>query len=49
MPLVAKNKKVYTNTEIENPSVDFDTFHFPEEVSIHRTRVMNLNEILDFS
>ena len=31
MPPVAKNKKVDYDTEIENPSVDFDGLNYPEE------------------
>lgn len=31
MPPVAKNKKVDSDTEIENPSVDFDGLNYPEE------------------
>lgn len=31
MPPVATNKKVDSNTEIENTSVDFNTVTYPEE------------------
>ena len=31
MPSVYKNKKVDSNIEIENTSVDFNTFSYPEE------------------
>ena len=31
MPPVAKNKKVDSDTEIENPRVDFDGLNYPEE------------------
>lgn len=31
MPPVAKSKKVDSDTEIENPSVDFDGLNYPEE------------------
>lgn len=31
MPPGAKNKKVDSNTELENPNVDFNTSNFPEK------------------
>ena len=31
MPLVAKNKKVDSNTEMENTGGDFNALNYPEE------------------